>query len=63
MLCISSANSAKRKSPAITQHNNVLDHKGNENVAGGVGRLNFPVVTKSVTAKVKEVKIELVASL
>ena len=44
MLCIPSANSAqrKRKLPAIIEHNNVLDHKGNENVVGGVGRLNFP---------------------
>jgi len=36
--------------PAIIEHNNVLDHKGNENVVGGVGRMNFPVVTKYVTA-------------
>ena len=63
MLCIPSADSAKRKLPAIIRHNNVLDHKGNENVVGGVGRLNFPVVTKSVTAKVKKVEIELEASL
>jgi len=27
------------------EHNDVLGHKGNENVVGGVGRLNFPVVT------------------
>jgi len=40
----------KRKLPAIIEHNNVLDHKGNENVVGGVGRMNFPVVTKYVTA-------------
>ena len=65
MLCIPSANSAKRKRklPAIIEHNSVLDHKGNENVVGGVGWLNFPVVTKSVTAKVKKVEIELEASL
>jgi len=45
------------------KHSNVLDHKGNENVVGGVERLNFQVVTKSVTAKVKKVEIELAASL
>jgi len=49
--------------PAIIEHSNVLDHKGNENVVGGVGRLNFPVITKSVTAKVKKVETELAASL
>ena len=43
--------------------NNVLDHKGNQIVVGDVGRLNFPVVTKSVTAKVKKVEIEFAASL
>jgi len=65
LLCIPSANSAKRKRklPAIIEHSNVLDHKGNENVVGGVGRLNFPVITKSVTAKVKKVETELAASL
>jgi len=45
--------------PAIIEHYNLLDHEGNENVVGGVGRLNFPAVTKSVTAKVKKVDIEL----
>ena len=40
-----------------------LDHKWNENVVAGVGRLNFPVVKKSDTAKVKKVEIELAASL
>ena len=34
MLCIPSANSAKRKLAAIIEHNNALDHKGNENVVG-----------------------------
>ena len=65
MLCIPSANSAKRKRklPAIIEHNNVLDYKGNENVVGGVRKLNFSVVTKSVIAKVKKVEIELAASL
>jgi len=47
----------------MIEHNNVLDHKGNENVVGSVGRLNFRVVTKSVTAEVKKVEIELAASL
>ena len=61
VLCIPSVNSAKRKLPAIIEHNNVLHHKGNENVVGGVGRLNFPVVTKSVNAKIKKVEIELAA--
>jgi len=51
----------QKKLPAIVEHNNGLDHKGNENVVGGVGRLNFPVVTKSVTAKVKKVEIERAA--
>jgi len=36
LLCIPSANSAKIKLPAIIEHNNVLDHKRNENVVGGV---------------------------
>ena len=65
MLCIPSANSAKRKRklPGIIEHNNVLDHKGNENVVGGDERFNFPVVAKSVTAKVKKVEIELAAYL
>jgi len=59
VLCIPSANCAK-KLPAIVEHDIVVDHKGNGNV---VGRLNFPVVTNSVAAKVKKVEIELVASL
>jgi len=41
MLCIPSANCAKRKLPAIIEHNNMLDHKRNENVVAGVGRWNF----------------------
>ena len=45
MLCIPFANSAKRKLLAITEHNNVLDHKGNEKVVGSVRRFNFPLVT------------------
>jgi len=49
--------------PGIIEHNNVLDHKGNENVVGGDERFNFPVVAKSVTAKVKKVEIELAAYL
>jgi len=63
--CVSLLHSAKRKRklPAIIEHNNVLDQRGNENVVGGVARLNFPVVTKSDTAKVKKVEIELAASL
>jgi len=41
----------------------VLDHKRNENVVAGVGRIIFAVVNKSVSAKVKKVEIELAASL
>jgi len=63
VLCIPSANSAKRKLPAIIEQSNVLHYKGNENVVGVVPRLNFPVVTKSVTAKINKVEIELAASL
>jgi len=63
VLFIRSANSAKRELLAIIEHNNVPDRKGNENVVGSFGRLNFPVVTKSVTTKVKKVEIELAASL
>jgi len=52
---------ANRKA-VIIHHNNVVDYK-NENAVVGVGRLNFPVVNKSVPAKVREVEIELAASL
>jgi len=45
------------------QHNNALNHKRNENAVAGIGRLNFLVINKSVTAKVKKVEIELAASL
>jgi len=45
VLCIPSANSAKTKLPAIIEHNNVMDHKRNENLVAGVGRLNFPNIS------------------
>jgi len=61
--CVSLLLIVQKKLPAIIEHNNGLDHKGNENVVGGVERLNFPVVTKSVTAEVKKVEIERAASV
>jgi len=45
--------------PVIIEHNNVLDRKRYENVVAG---LNFPVVNKSVTVKIKKIEIELAAS-
>ena len=63
MLYIPSANCAKRKFPDIIEHNNVLNHKRNENVVVGDGRINFPIVNKSDTAEVKKVEIELATSL
>jgi len=38
-----------------------VDCKRNENA--GVGRLNFPVVNKSVTAKVRKVKLKVAATV
>jgi len=59
VLCIPSANCAKRKianrKAAIMHHNNAVDYKRNENAVVGVGRLNFPMANKSVTAKVRKV--------
>jgi len=63
VLCIPSAHSAKINLPVFIEHNNALDHKRHKNVVGGVGRLIFTVVTKSVAAKVKRVEIKLAASL
>jgi len=40
----------------------VLDRKRYENVIAGVAGLNFPVVNKSVTVKIKKIEIELAAS-
>jgi len=48
---------------AITQQNNAGDHKRNENAVAGVGRLDIPVVTKSVIAENNKVEIELAPSL
>jgi len=66
VLCIPCANRAKRKiancKAAIIHHNNVVDCKRDENAVVDVGRLNFPVVNKSVTTEVKKVKIEIAAS-
>jgi len=36
-------------------------HKRSENAVVGVGRLDFPVVPKSVTDEVKKVEIEHIA--
>jgi len=47
---------------SIIIHNHALDHKRNENTVAGVGRLNFPVFSKSVIAKVRKVEIEFAAS-
>ena len=41
----------------------MVDCKRDENAVVDVGRLNFPVVNKSVTTEVKKVKIEIAASL
>jgi len=46
---------------AIVQQNNA-DHKSNENAVAGLGRLNIPVVNKSVTAEVNKVENEVAAS-
>jgi len=37
----------------------VPDYKRNENAVAGVESLNFPVVNKSVTAKIKKVELSL----
>jgi len=47
VLCTPSANCAKRKLPANIEHNNVLNHKRNENVVAGVERMIFTVINKS----------------
>jgi len=44
-------------------HENIAeDHKINKNAVSDVGRLNFPLINKSVTAEVKKVEIELARS-
>jgi len=57
--CIPSANCTKRKLSTIIEHSNVPDYKRNENAVAGVESLNFPVVNKSVTAKIKKVELSL----
>jgi len=52
----------KNCEPAVVD-NNVCDHKRNNNAVACIGWLNFPVVNKSVIAKVKKVDIDLGASL
>jgi len=51
---------ANRKA-TIVHHDNVVDHKLNENAVAG--RLSIPVVNISVTTKFKKVGIELATSL
>jgi len=69
VLCILSANCAKRKLETAKQllllysGINVVDHKRNKNAVAGVERLNIPVFNKSVTAEVKTVENEIAASL
>ena len=52
----------KNCEPAVVG-NIVRDHKRNKNAVACIGWLNFPVVNKSVIAKVKKVDIDLGASL
>ena len=66
MLCIPSANCAEKivnRKAATMHYNNEVDHRKNENAVAVIGRLNFPVVNKSVIAKIRKVKMELAASL
>jgi len=65
VLCIPSAKQCEKKiakpKAAVTEHNNVVDHKRNDNAVAGIRRLTFPVINKSVSAKAKEVKIQVAA--
>jgi len=58
-LCFPSANFAKRKFPALMEHNIMLDHKWNESAVAGVGRLNFLVVINLWLLKLRKQKLSL----
>jgi len=45
------------------QQNNEMDHKSFKNCGVGVGKLNIPVLNKSVTVEVQKLEIEVAASL
>jgi len=70
LLCIPFSNCAQSKIETANQLSynrssriNEVDHKSNKNAVIGVGKLNIPVVNKSVTATVKKIEIEVAASL
>ena len=68
MLCIPSANCAKRKLQTAKQllYSIIMrwtTDKRNENAVAGVGRLGFPVAMKYFIAEVRKVDVELADSL